>query len=111
MEKIPARVKLTTDEYKMVTADYGPYPCSICPLSEIEKSSCSGCSDRSEWYQSFTDMPEDLRELAWSYNDILTFSYRISKLKENIEKLEAEQATAKKKFFDYVICDKSDTDA
>lgn len=89
--KIGNRIKLTSDEYKTVTSDFGVDPCLEC-----DDPNCCGCIEADEWRAQFTDMPKDLADLAKSYGKVHLLNAQIKELRKRMDKLTKQRELVKK---------------
>ena len=110
--KIIEHVKLTDEEYDIVTNNYDPKPCITCKIA-IENGSCGSCdkcNERWEWFKQFLTMPVELRGLALEYNEIHTLDDKIAKIEAELAEAKKQRDDVAKKFFDKVIHDTSPSD-
>lgn len=89
MKRIPAVIKVTPNEYDIITKDYGENPCHSCAC--LNSAECWGCNKRPEWYAQFETLPEELRELVKEYNQTHAIDNKINALKQEISDLKRKK--------------------
>ena len=105
MERIPEKFKISADEYKLITKNYGPNPCHSCELSVMDKSTCCGCHGRNEWNAKFESIPASLRDIARSYNSIYELDKEIADLESKLLNVQNRRTAILDNFNEKIICD------
>lgn len=103
MEKIPAKIRVSAEEYETITKKYEQNPCKCCSLSFEKKAACGGCRSYKNWDDQFEGMPYELRELAIMYSETYDIDKEISGLKLKLENLKKKKESILEQFNATVI--------